>query len=144
MKKKYDPSNLYELVSETSPESIDNLPPEAVERLKSLPPNADCAFTADDCYRFRCKCLHQGLPQKIDGDKIHFTAPDKTKRITMHMSSLNGLYQLQIDIFCIDVSNSVQKWLADVAGNQEIQDRIDELIEIYQLDDPRVPIVKYQ
>ena len=144
MKRKYDPENLYELVSETSPESLERMPHEAIESLKSMPPNAECAFTASDCYRFRCRCLHQGLSQKMGGEKIHFTAPDKNKAITTHMSSFNGLYQLQIDIFCIDVCNAVKKWAADISGNVEIERRIEELIEIYQLDDPRFPIVKYQ
>ena len=37
-----------------------------------------------------------------------------------------------------------KKWAADISGNVEIERRIEELIEIYQLDDPRFPIVKYQ
>jgi hypothetical protein len=103
LKRKYDPANLFELVSEVSPQSLEHMLPEAIDPLKSLPPNAECAFTAEDCYRFRCKCLHQGLSEKVGGEKIHFTAPDKSGRITMHMSAINGLYQLQIDIFCLDV-----------------------------------------
>lgn len=144
LKPKYDPANLFELVSATSPQSLQNMSLDALESLKSPPPNAECAFTADDCYRFRCKCLHQGLSQKAGGEKIHFTAPDKSGRITMHMSSLNGLYQLQIDIFCLDVCAAVDQWISDVAANQEVQGSMRELIEIYDLADPRVPIVKYQ
>ena len=144
MRRKYNPENLFELVSETSPESLERMPEEAIKSLKSMPPNSECAFTASDCYRFRCRCLHQGLSQKMGGEKIHFTVPDKNNSITTHMSSFNGLYQLQIDIFCLDVCNAVRKWIDDISGNIEIENRIQELIEIYQLDDPRFPIVKHQ
>lgn len=142
LKQKYDPSNLFELVLSTSPQSLENMPPEAIQRLKSLPSNAACAFTAEDCYRFRCKCLHQGLPEKIGGEKIHFTAPDKVGQLTIHMSSFDGLYQLQIDIFCLDICLAVERWIADVGANPDIKARMSQLIEVYDLTDSRMPIVK--
>jgi len=143
LKRKYDPANLYELVSETSPASLAGMRPEVIQSLQSLPPNAECAFTADDCYRFRCKCLHEGLSEKAGGEKIHFTAPDKLGRAVLHMNSLNGLYQLQVDIFCSDVCTAVERWLVDVASNKDVQDRMAELIEIYDYSDPRLPIIKH-
>ena len=144
LKRKYDPANLYELVSVAAPDALQGMSVAVIENLKTLPTNAECAFTAEDCYRFRCKCLHQGLSLDASGEKIHFTAPDKAGRVQLHMNSFNGVYQLQIDIFCLDICEAAERWLGDVSANPDVQRRLAELIEIHDLGDPRVKIVEYE
>jgi hypothetical protein len=101
--------------------------------MKSQPAIVECAFTAEDCYRFRCKCLHQGLSEKADGEKIHFTIPDKVRGTSAHMCVFNGHYQLQIDIFCLDVCSAADRWMTDVRAQPDIQRRMLGLIQVYDL-----------
>ncbi|WP_439503314.1 hypothetical protein [Methylophaga sp.] len=98
-------------------------------------------FTAEDCYRLRCKCLHEGLTQTQTFEHIHFTVPHKQANVKIHKNIKNGnILQLSIDIFCSDVCEAVRKWEIDVINNQEIQGRIQNLIKIYQTDDREFPI----
>src|SRR3990167_1640695 len=62
LRAKYDPATQLEFVTATLPQALD-LPPEAKTTL-NVPFNSQLAFTADDCYRCRCKCLHEGVLEK--------------------------------------------------------------------------------
>lgn len=143
LKPRYDPDTMYESMVVTSPETIRNLPEMIVEQWKTQPAMAAAAFSSEDCYRLRCKCLHQGLPERMGNDRIHFTIPDPSGRMNIHKNSFNSVLQLSIDIFCIDVCNAVTEWLKEVHGNTDIQQRIEELIKIYGLDAKERPIVNY-
>ena len=144
LKQKYDPTTLFDSLLITSPESLAALSIDDISRLKSTSVEAKSNFTADDCYRFRCKCLHQGLPEKMEGERIHFTAPDKLGRVIVHRCLFNGIYQMQIDIFCNDICQATEQWIQDVVQDSKIQNRMAQLIEIYDLDSPHLPIVKYE
>jgi len=144
LKSKYDPDTMYESMMATSPETIKDLPEMIVEQWKSQPAMPATAFSSEDCYRLRCKCLHQGLPERMGNDRIHFTIPDPTGRMNFHKNSFNGVLQLSIDVFCTDVCNAVTEWSKEVHANTDIQQRIEELIKIYGLDAKELPIVKYK
>ncbi len=139
----YDPANIFEMLSATSPEILARLPTEAIESMKSTPAPQATAFTAEDCYRLRCKCLHQGLPERMEQDRIHFTAPDSTRRLNVHRNSFNGVLQLSIDQFCRDVSQAALRWWQVAKQSKEISARAAQLIKIYGLDAQELPIVHY-
>ncbi|HDR2331879.1 TPA: hypothetical protein ACQZHX_001742 [Enterobacter sichuanensis] len=86
-------------------------------------------FTAQDCYKFRCKCLHQGLAVRDNNEKFSLTPPIPPHRF--HLNSFNGVIQLQIDILCEDICLAVEEWARDVEDNNEVQNRILELINIH-------------
>ena len=130
LKLKYDPENLYELVLSRDPDAIARMDERGIEYLKSTPPNEGCSFTASDCYRFRCKCLHQGLIEKEGGETFMFITPPPNGNV-VHGGFFNGMYQLQIDVFCKDVCVAVEAWLEDIKGNAEVISRIKELINIH-------------
>ena len=90
-------------------------------------------FSADDCYYFRCSCLHQGLDfhDKMTVDRIHFITPPPRNNI-VHLNMFNNILQLQIDIFCKDMAAAVDAWYeAVVKKDPSIQSRVDDLIKIY-------------
>jgi hypothetical protein len=130
LKKKYDPDSLFDLMSSRSPDTIERMGDEGVARLKAMPANQECAFTAEDCYRFRCKCLHQGLIQKEGSEKFIFITPPPNRNV-VHCSSLGGLFQLQIDIFCEDICIAAEAWAKEVSARPDIVTRTGELIEIH-------------
>jgi len=119
------------------------MPAEAIEHMKSTPAPQAAAFTAEDCYRLRCKCLHQGMPERMGQDRVHFTTPDPTGHLNVHRNSFKGVLQLSIDQFCRDVSPAVLRWWQDAQQNKEISTRAAQLIEIYGLDAQELPIVHY-
>lgn len=134
LRMKYAPRNLYELVISRNPESAARMRQEEIESLKLMPPNENCLFTAGDCYRFRCKCLHEGLIEKMDGETFVFITPPKNGNV-VHGNNIEGKYQLQVDIFCDDTCIAIDEWLKDIEGSMEVQLRIDNLIQIYQIAD---------
>jgi len=130
LKKKYDPDSLFDLMSATNPESIEKMDPDSVARLMEMPPNQECVFTAEDCYRFRCKCLHQGLIERPDGENFIFITPPPNKNV-VHGNSINGRLQLQVDVFCEDMCIAVEQWVKDMVGNNAVAARCRELIEVH-------------
>lgn len=68
-------------------------------------------FSANDCYYFRCACLHEGLDShaNIAHERIHFIPPPPGNSI-IHLNKLNNVLQMQIDIFCNDIATAVDAW----------------------------------
>jgi hypothetical protein len=137
----YNPSTIFEMIQATAPETLANMPLTAIQSLKATAPPAEAAFTAEDCYRLRCKCLHQGLPERTRAERVHFTEPDPTRRIFVHRNAVGGVLQLSIDEFCRDVAVAVLKWWSDVQNSAEIVSRSHELIQVYALNATELPIV---
>jgi hypothetical protein len=87
-------------------------------------------LTGSDCYALRCAFLHQG-EFEIDGQRarevlsrFHITAP--RPGMLVHMNMANGdTLQLQVDRFCLDVCDAVERWLREVAANPDVQNRMD-------------------
>jgi len=93
-------------------------------------------FTAEDCYYFRCSCLHQGFEkhEKINFDKVHFIPPPPRQNI-VHQNNLNGVIQMQVDIFSSDMAEAADKWYKTKAkNNPEILSRMNNLIQIHPIE----------
>ena len=89
-------------------------------------------FNGADCYSFRCSCLHSGMNHETKDRtrKFIFTPPPGGASF-IHRNSVNGCLQLQIDIFCGDVANQVDRWKEAQNANQDVQLRISELLQIH-------------
>ncbi|RKY78195.1 hypothetical protein DRQ00_05700 [candidate division KSB1 bacterium] len=93
-------------------------------------------MTGNDCYALRCALLHEGhldlRTQKASEklQRIHFVVP-KSEKIRHKINFSNIEFQLEVDKFCLDICDGAEKWLSDVSGNQEIQDRIKKIFKIY-------------
>jgi hypothetical protein len=100
-------------------------------------------FSADDCYYLRCAALHQGLAEhpKAQNKRIVFITPPPPgmKFHSNFIQSEDGSFvlQMQIDIFCDEICQGITQWLRDVAGNQDVQKRLGELLEFQ---DPSQPL----
>lgn len=132
----YNPSDYYESLESRGHVQVAPMSSETIELRKKLGFDKStilpksCAFTAQDCYTFRCKCLHQGLPERHDGENFIFVAP-RIQGDVLTSSRLNGILYLQIDVFCEDICIAVERWCEDVKTHAEIQQRISELINIH-------------
>lgn len=85
-------------------------------------------FTAEDCYQFRCKCLHQGIAMRDGFEK--FKLSQTSNGSVIHMNEINGVIQIQVSQFCEDVCQSVEKWMLDMKPKPAITLRMRELLEI--------------
>jgi len=91
-------------------------------------------LSANDCYALRCAYLHQGefgiedqrAQQALAS--FHFTPP--RPGMLIHNNQINNTLQLQVDVFCNDVSAGVEAWLQAVAGDAAIQARMAKLATI--------------
>lgn len=143
LRAKYYPTSMLEATEATHPELLQGLTPERIEALRNRRPPAETAFTADDCYRLRCKCLHQGLPQRADDERIHFTLPDPLRRVRFHLTFNHGVLQLSVAEFCRDIARAAEQWSREVQGDAAIAERIGSLIKLYDLDAVELPLVGY-
>lgn len=94
-----------------------------------------CFLTGDDCYALRCSYLHEG-GGNIEGqaarkalDSFHFVAPRPGYRI--HRNRLGNTLQLQVDLFCMEMADAVERWSASVAADEEVQFRMLSLLKIH-------------
>src|SRR5262245_41335370 len=60
-------------------------------------------FSAQDCYSFRCACLHQGLTtnEKSSIARIHFVEPHMAW--PDHLCKVENGIVMEIDDFCLDI-----------------------------------------
>jgi hypothetical protein len=58
---------------------------------------------------------------------------------TVHRNMINNTLQLQVDKFCIEIADAVDKWAASVTGDNEIQERMKSLLMIHN----HVPGIQY-
>ena len=93
----------------------------------------------EDCYALRCSYLHEGGNSIEDQrarmalDDFHFITP--RSGWVVHMNQVNNTLQLQVDIFCIDVANTVDEWDSQVARkNRDIEGRMNWLLVIHDSD----------
>jgi hypothetical protein len=126
LKAKYDPENHFEYLSATMPQAIPLLPPEAIAEMKA-PFDPALAFSADDCYQCRCKCLHQGLLERSRRERFIFITPIPNG-VVLHKNLRNGQLVLQINIFAEDICVAVEAWEKDVHNDSAIATRISELM----------------
>lgn len=87
-------------------------------------------FSAEDCWRLRNSCLHECSDRdaRMAFMRVHFVEPNENKNIIIHNNILNNVLQFQIDKFCNDFCNAAEKWLENIRNNQDVINRIDELI----------------
>ena len=94
-------------------------------------------LSAESCYALRCSLLHEGSSE-VSEQQIKqalsdflFIIPEQNMHI--HCNLIGNRLQLQIDTFCLDFINAVEKWLNDINGNVEKQEKIKKLLKIVSL-----------
>ncbi|MDM9584495.1 hypothetical protein [Nostoc sp. GT001] len=107
--------------------------------------NAKSIFlSGEDCYALRCAYLHNGLDEITEQkareslNKFLFVTPPKAGESSKHLIRTTTCYdnrrvlQLQIDIFCEDICSGVDEWEAKVATQKYIQEKVGQLLTIYE------------
>ncbi len=91
-------------------------------------------LSGKDCYALRCSFLHEGGDDitnqtiKETLDNFNFITPSKS---IIHCNQMNSTLQLQVDIFCKDIINAVEKWLIEIKDDQNKKIKIEKLLKIF-------------
>lgn len=93
----------------------------------------------NDCYALRCAYLHEGSDNtslqkaKEAVERFHFiVAP---KGCTIHCNMIDTKLQLQVDIFCEDIKQSVIAWVRGIQSDTTKSEATKSLLRI-QFPDP--------
>ena len=82
------------------------------------------SFSADECYKFRCRMLHQ-LRAEIDASSMDDT---------IHMCNFGGVYYLDIQTFMEDVISGVERWTDDVRNVPHVEENRKKMVKVHKHD----------
>jgi hypothetical protein len=71
-------------------------------------------------------------------DDFHFIMPPGNGS-SIHRNQMGRTLQLQVDRFCLEMADAVDRWAESVADDEEIQSRISSLLVIHDW----VPGIRY-
>lgn len=98
-------------------------------------------LSGNDCYALRCSLLHEGKDDISDQRKRevleHYVFLTEGSHCNLFQDCVfNGVkksfLQLNVQTFCGEMCEAVQRWLSGSAGNPVIQDRLKRNIEIHE------------
>ena len=95
-----------------------------------------CFLTGSDCYALRCSYLHEGVADITQQrtrralDDFHFIIPPRDGW-SIHRNQINNTLQLQVDQFCLDIADAVDRWSESVRDDEEVQGRMGSLLMIH-------------
>lgn len=94
-------------------------------------------LSGNDCYSLRCSYLHEGKSE-ISGqtardilEDFEFVVPPEFSII--HKNQMNNKLQLQVNIFCEDVINSIDEWLIDISEDEIKQSKLSNFLKVQEI-----------
>lgn len=109
-------------------------------------------LSGSDCYALRCAALHMGsadvTTQKRREVIEHFVFMTSGPHMNLFENCVfNGVtrtfLQLNVSLFCEDVCLAVEKWMADVAADPDIQKRIGECLIVHEPGYVHLGLIKF-
>ncbi|MBI2302920.1 MAG: hypothetical protein HYU66_28780 [Armatimonadetes bacterium] len=108
-------------------------------------------LSPEDCYALRCAMLHEGASDLTAQrsrdilDEVCFVSPVsgglggfvrvghcfRLTNVAINEREFSSAVCLHVTAFCEDVCKGVEKWLCDVAGDADVQCRLNGLLTIY-------------
>jgi hypothetical protein len=91
-------------------------------------------LNGSDCYALRCSYLHEGISDisfqrsRDVLDDFQFVVPPEGWMI--HCNKSNNKLQLQVDIFCTEIIDSIEIWLNDIEDDKVKMVEINNLLKI--------------
>jgi hypothetical protein len=91
-------------------------------------------LTGEDCYALRCAYSH-GAEFDVSSQRARkvltsYAFVAVPPGVTVHLNQVNNQLQLQVDLFCAEICSAVEAWMASVAGQSEVQSRVEALPKI--------------
>jgi hypothetical protein len=103
------------------------------------------SLSGKDCYALRCASTHEGS-DNIEGQSkkenldhfVFLSSKDPYKnphkcliQDCVIQGKKESFLQLQVSIFCEDICDAAERWLADISVDQKIMNEISKTIKIY-------------
>lgn len=90
-------------------------------------------LTGEECYHYRCSCLHQlrSDHEKSRYDRIKFTLPNE-QNIVAHDNRLGTFLNIDLVIFCRNMTAAVRKWENDVKDSPNFIRNYEKLMKTHQ------------
>src|SRR4030042_1718115 len=96
------------------------------------------SFSADECYKFRCRMMHQfraeidapSMDSSVKSGKLAF-AIDGNR---IHMCNFGGVYYLDIERFMEEVISGVERWTNDVRNVPHVQENLNRIVKVQNHD----------
>ncbi|NWJ24788.1 hypothetical protein [Rhizobium sp. RM] len=106
-----------------------NAPRDFMRKMKSLasgPRVKTCLMTAGDLYALRCAYCHEYSHElenhNAKGILTRFHISEPPSKGSMHLNMKDdGCLQVQVDLFCLEISEGVRQWLASRGGTPEVK-----------------------
>ena len=91
------------------------------------------SFNAEECYKFRCRLLHQSrtemdaptMNRNVKSGKIAF----RIGKGTFHCCNFEGVYYLDIKTFMEDLINAVLKWMNESREDPDFKKNYSHMIK---------------
>lgn len=106
--------------------------------------DASLRLTADRCYKFKCKLLHEGrseIEREVEG-KFTPRAVFSIGGVEIHNSvsktNLGTYFYVSIEKFMNDVISGIYMWLDDVDGDERVDEAFEKLIKRMNYDPGRM------
>lgn len=89
------------------------------------------AISGQDCYYFRCSCIHQGTSQnpRSSYKRILFLVPND--QLFLHNNIIEDALNIDINIFCSNIIAAVRKWEQRIKNDANFVRNYDNLIKVY-------------
>lgn len=84
---------------------------------KWVSPKYEGTLTGKQCYAYRCGILHQGRAKHKDLGYSQIIFLEPNPKLTLHKTTMNDAYSLDLVTFCNDITASVREWLPTVKDN---------------------------
>ena len=94
-------------------------------------------LSGNDCYALRCAYLHEGKSEISEQrardvlEDFEFVVPPDSWII--HKNQMNNKLQLQVNIFCEDIINSIADWLRDISKDEIKQSNLAKFLKIQEI-----------
>jgi len=94
-------------------------------------------LSGEDAYALRCAYLHQGEinieDQRVRKALTEFLFVEPPERGSSHCFQNNNKLLLQVDVFCLDVCEAIERWIENVSDDEKIQNRAKKLMTIHPI-----------
>lgn len=94
-------------------------------------------LSGKDCYALRCAVLHEGSDEIVTQaardalESFRFVAP--TRGFVIHNNQHDDQLQVQVDIFCLDICEGVERWFAESATDDGLTSRVGGLMKVHPI-----------
>jgi hypothetical protein len=98
---------------------------------KWVSPKYEGSLTGEQCYAYRCGVLHQGRSrhEKLGYTRIIFLEPSVNRKF--HRNIINDAFNIDLKIFCEDITQSVREWHNYVKDNVHFKENYSHFMKRY-------------